>query len=156
MSGSTEGAGRIGRNPMWVAIGRCLARTYDGHLKDPPPERFLALLAELDAREQKGASGSLKNGGPSATRLSVARQLEAAYLTRPQFGSACAPFWWHFGQTDQHLPLGGADTFGRRASQFAPSQRMSLIVGEGPAGMRWFMGKPHRDRRREHLPQQPR
>ena len=67
MSGATEGAGRIGRNPVWVAIGRCLAKIYDGHLKDPLPECFLALLAELDAPEQKGASGSLKNGGPSAT-----------------------------------------------------------------------------------------
>jgi hypothetical protein len=35
------------------AIGRSLQAHYDDLLKEPVPDRFLALLAELEAKEQR-------------------------------------------------------------------------------------------------------
>lgn len=60
MSGDTRQISE--ENSVLVQIGRHLARMYEGYLNNPLPERFLALLARLDEREQDDSSAASQDG----------------------------------------------------------------------------------------------
>ena len=59
-------AGDADRKTIWVAIGRGLTRMYDAYLRSPMPKQLLALVAQLDAREQEGMSSGSRDKGAAA------------------------------------------------------------------------------------------
>jgi hypothetical protein len=61
MTGGAQRSGKSGPNPVWMEIGRHLARVCEGDLGSPLPERFVQLLRQLDAREQLPFSNSSRD-----------------------------------------------------------------------------------------------
>jgi hypothetical protein len=59
-------AGEADGNTVWLDIGRGLTRMYDAYLRSPMPEQLLALVAQLDAREQHGISSGSPDKGATA------------------------------------------------------------------------------------------